>query len=364
MKKAIILGLSGLALIAVLVASLLWLKPEYLIHLTFPALPEPVATRTVLTADDAGVIRFASKTPYDFDVLLAGAGLGADTAGMGTLYFPPGTDGGLPLMIVVHGSGGIAPGREESYVDLFTGQGIATFVLDYYSPRGVAGDVPYMTKVLGVTEFDVISDIFHALKVLRTHPRIDGSRVGIIGMSYGGMAVRFAMDSRFKQLLDPAGAPFKLHIDNYGPCFQKLNSPAITGAPLLTLRGTADSSNELPACLRRESELRELGAIVDAEIYEGAGHAWENATPRKLYEDSPHVVGCEMHYDAAGFASVNGKPINALPLAATREQRIVSRMRSSSALEECVRYAYIIGQDKATHQKANARILQFLLNYL
>ncbi|MBK6583363.1 MAG: dienelactone hydrolase family protein [Gammaproteobacteria bacterium] len=65
---------------------------------------------------------------------------------------------------------------------------------------------------------------------------------------------------------------FALHVDFYGPCFQDLASPALTGGPILTLRGTADASNDLVACARREQQLRDAGIEVQTHIYEGAGH--------------------------------------------------------------------------------------------
>lgn len=362
MKKVLLIALASIAVVAVL----LWQKPELIVKLSFPPLPTLADTRDDLSDGAQGWIRFPSKTPYDLDVLLNDPNLGADAAGAGTLYLPNSASeqNPVPVMLVIHGSGGISPGREESYVELLNERGIGAFVLDYYTPRAVAGDVPYMTKVLGVTEFDVISDAYHALTLLRTHPAIDGERIGMMGMSYGGMATRFAMDSRIKQALIGNKPGFKLYIDVYGPCFQNLQSEAIEPGPLLTLRGTEDASNELSACLKREDDIRRHGNIVETVVYEGAGHAWENDAPRLMKEDAPYVVGCEMRYSAEGFPYVGDQAVIALPKDASREQRIVSRMRSSSVLQDCVQYGYVMGEDEATQAKANQRIVRFLDQYL
>ena len=362
MKKVLLIALASVAVVALL----LWQKPDLVVKLTFPPLPTLADTRDSLSEQDQGWLRFPSKTPYDLDDLLNDPAMGTDAAGAGTLHLPvqASADNPVPLMIVIHGSGGISPGREESYVELLNSQGIGAFVLDYYTPRAVEGDVPYMTKVLGVTEFDVISDAYHALTLLRTHPAIDDDRIGMMGMSYGGMATRFAMDSRIKQKLIGDQPGFKLYIDVYGPCFQNLQSEAIEPGPLLTLRGTEDASNELSACAKREDEIRAQGNIVETVVYEGAGHAWENDAERLMKKDAPYVVGCEMRYSTEGLPYVGDQAVIALPADASREQRIVSRMRSSSVLQDCVQYGYIMGEDEATQAKANQRILHFLDQYL
>ena len=376
-----------IAVAAILV--LAWiLKPELYIRVLFPTPPDLPAPSQALSSGQQGRIYYPSKTYYDLDILLADPGAGEAATGVGDLYLPESAnpDQPVPAMIVVHGSGGLQPGREDGYAQLLNQHGIAAFVIDYYAPRG-ANDVGYMFKVLSVTEFDVISDIYHALTILRTHPDIDPQRIGAMGMSYGGMAVRFALDKRIKEafIKEPTGADDSLlsetierlkrtltrehtglaaAIDLYGPCFQNLRSTAITDTPLLTLRGTEDASNDLAACAWREEELRTLGLTVETEIYQDAGHAWENSSPRVFKEEAPYAAGCEMTYDARGFPSVNGKQIIPPDLRPNRETRILNRMNSGDMMTGCVHYGYIIGRDDKVKALANKRILRFLGEYL
>jgi dienelactone hydrolase len=237
-------------------------------------------------------------------------------------------------------------------------------VINYYEPRGATKDVSYMLRVLSVTEFDAVSDAYNALKLLRTHPLIDASKIAITGYSYGGMAARFAMDDRIRQSLLGEQAGFAAHIDVYGPCFQKLNSPKLTGGPLLTLRGTEDNSNELPACEARESEIRATGTLVETHIYPGAGHAWDNHSERKLREDAPYVAGCTMEYDSEGNSSVNGEDIVKTAIDTSRHERIATRLLSSGPLGDCVGYGYVIGRDDKTRAEADAAVVGFLNKYL
>jgi dienelactone hydrolase len=327
-----------------------------------PDFAELQPPKTRLKAKDVGEIAFASATPYDLDVLFADPSLAIPTTGTGSLTMPEGASrkNPVPLMILLHGSGGISPGREREYARFFKKAGYATFVVDYYMPRGVTRQTDYMTKVIAVTEFDAISDAYNALRLLSTHPRIDAERIGLMGFSYGGMAARFAMDDRLREALAPELRGFAAFIDVYGPCFQVLGTKKSNGAPLLTLRGTKDASNDLAACKKREDELRALGLDVEAHVFEGAGHAWENRRKRELFPDAPYIAGCEVHYDDQGHSRVNDQPIVSVPPETPRLERVVTRMRSGGALQDCLRSGYVVGRDDKTKAKANAAILAFL----
>ena len=294
-----------------------------LVSFTLPDFPDLPPPQTELRAGQSGTIYFESATPFDLDVLIGDVRLARPTTAVGTLSLPERTPATTPVpaMVIVHGSGGITPGREPEYAKLLTRAGIAAFVIDYYLPRGATQDVNYMIRVLSITEFDAITDAYAALRLLQTDPDIDPNRIGIVGFSYGGMAARFSMDDRIERALAPRAPPFALHVDYYGPCFQNLNGTAITGAPLLTLRGTADASNDLMACARREDELRALGADIETVVFEGAGHAWEARIPRKLHTDAPYVSGCEVDYDERGHSFSDGAGIVDVPIETPRVAR-------------------------------------------
>jgi dienelactone hydrolase len=326
----------------------------------FPDFPSPV---TDLSSGQSGEIYYATSTPFDLDVLLADHER-TPTTGFGTLFLPDAADASdaapVPAMVVLHGSGGISKGREMEYGELLASNGIAAFVVNYYTPRGVTEETNYMIRVLSVTEFDAITDAYAALQLLGTHPRIDAQRIGVVGYSYGGMAARFAMDERIRRRLAPERPGFAAFVDFYGPCFQNLGTSETNGSPLLTLRGTEDASNDLAACKQREDELRALGNSVEAHVYQGAGHAWEVEVPRQLFPDSPYVAGCEMKYDDTGHNFVNGKPVIDTPLETSRMDRILLRVSSGDAMQECVKEGYVIGSDPETKVRSDAALLSFL----
>ncbi len=327
-----------------------------------PEWPEWPAPQTTLSGDEEGAIYFATRSPYDLEVILTSIDSATSTTGLGFLSYPASMKDNeqVPAMVIVPGSGGIQPGREHEYAEWFNARGIAAFVIDYYEPRGFPADANYFLKTAAVTEFDLIADAYAAFTLLGSSPRIDANRIGMIGFSYGGMATRLAMDQRIKDALAPEVPPFDLHIDAYGPCFQDLQSQAVTGAPVLTLRGTEDASNELPACVIRENELRELGVEVTAKIYEGAGHAWEVDAPRTMSESSPYLSGCELLYDATGKAIYKGETLTDYAIDDSLALKAAERITSGRRLMECVGYGYIVGRDEKTREAAYQDIDIFL----
>ncbi|MDC1478639.1 dienelactone hydrolase family protein [Pseudomonadales bacterium] len=367
MMKLLFKAAIGVVLLLVLGVGALLIPAvqTYLVVLNLPEFPDWPSPKTTLVSEDEGEIYYATESPFDLEVILSGNG-GRATTGLGYLTFPEDTvdTEPLPAMVVLPGSGGIKPGREHEYAEFLNGEGIAAFVVEYYASRGLSDETNYLLRTGSVTEFDLITDAYAALALLSTHPRIDGNRVGVVGFSYGGMAARLLMDDRIHQAIAPAHPGFAAHIDIYGPCFQYLGTKKTNGAPLLTLRGTNDASNDLEACATRESELRDLGVQVTAVLYEGAGHAWENSQQQFLSESSPYLHGCEWRYDEVGVPWVDGELLLSYSPNASRAARIAARLRMGSQLGDCVKKGYLIGRDEKTRNQAYLDAAKFLHMHL
>ncbi|MDE0911406.1 MAG: hypothetical protein OSB60_13150, partial [Myxococcota bacterium] len=98
---------------------------ESLVERAVPAFPEFPASVDDLSNGQAGVIYFKTSTPFDLDVLLGDPSLGIPTTGVGTLFLPEtSTPTRSPAMVLLHGSGGISPGREMEYGQLLADNGI------------------------------------------------------------------------------------------------------------------------------------------------------------------------------------------------------------------------------------------------
>jgi dienelactone hydrolase len=362
--KKFILGLVGVIVLIALAMTLPSVR-TFLIAANLPDYPDWPAPTTQLTGTENGKIYYASSSPYDLEVILGDMNLARPTTGLGYISYPAtaSADVPVPAMVIMPGSGGIAPGREHEYAAWLNAHGVAAFIVEYYEPRGFGKDSNYLIRTSSVTEFDLIADSYAALILLGTSPIIDPTQIGIIGFSYGGMAARLSMDPRIHRALAPNSPPFSLHIDNYGPCFQNLQSSEASGAPLLTLRGTEDASNDLKACKVREDELRALGVEVTANIYQGVGHAWENSETRYFSKDSPYLLGCEVSYDKAGRAFLDGELIADYPLNASHARKMAARLSMATRFQDCVGWGYYVGRDENARTRGYADILAFLANY-
>ncbi|WP_419834586.1 hypothetical protein [Endozoicomonas atrinae] len=140
MKKVM---LSLLALIAA-AAGLLQITAvqSFLVGLIFPSFPEYPQPITQLNEQTEGTIYYQSATPFDLDVLLNNMDDARPTTGLGHLYIPKSatSEQPVPAMVILHGSGGISPGREHEHAKLLNQNGIAAVVVDYYQPRGLTED--------------------------------------------------------------------------------------------------------------------------------------------------------------------------------------------------------------------------------
>lgn len=326
----------------------------------FPSLPKP---QTSLEAEQSGEIYFPIKSPYDFSRVLNGYDDLPESTGMGTLVLPEGASAQdpVPAIVILHGSGGIADGREFEYAKLFSENGIAALVVDYYAPRGVVADTPYVMKTMITTEVDIMSDAYSALKVLGTHPAIDAKRIGVTGYSYGGMATRYVLDDRLKKIMAPDVPPFALHMDIYGPCHQTLGHTGTTGAPYLAIHGDADNTVDPELCQTVYKDLEAGGSSVESHVIAGAGHAWENATPLSEFPGG-FVRGCKFSFDSKkGTFLVDGKKSRFQPEPdMTRNERAYVRSTLGELVGGCVGQGYTVGNNPQADAKSKAWQLDFM----
>lgn len=311
-----------------------------------------------------GELSFLTKHTYDFSVLLRDFESAPEIKGFGHLYLPENKNRPSPAMVILHGSGGIKPGREHEYARLFSENGIAGFVVDYYTPRGATEDTPYILKTMIATEIDVLVDAYFALRFLAMHPAIDPNRIGVIGFSYGGMATRFALDERVANILSPSGLRFAAHADFYGPCHQILGHNRTTKSPYLAVFGDQDNSVHPKTCETVHAEIENSGSPTQIELIKGAGHAWENDQPRSE-SPSPYIRGCKFSFDPkSGDLLIDGKPTVSIDLNADLSTRMNFRSQIAHHVQHCLKHGYIIGKDVKTDRRAKEILLDFLSEHL
>ena len=144
---------------------------------------------------------------------LAGDANGKAVTVSGELRIAQG-QGRLPVVVLVHGSGGMGP-NIESWAREINAMGISTFALDGFTGRGLVS-VNMDQALLGRLAFTL--DAYRMLEVLAKHPRVDPGRVVLMGFSRGGQGALFASLKRFHQMWNKSGIEFAAYIPFYPDC--------------------------------------------------------------------------------------------------------------------------------------------------
>jgi predicted dienelactone hydrolase len=113
----------------------------------------------------------------------------------GMLRFPQSATGKLPVVVLLHGSGGVNGGH-ELWAKHFNEMGVASLIIDSFSTRSI---VSTSTNQSLLGRYNMIIDAYRGLAILAAHPRIDASRVAVMGFSRGGQAALYSSLNRFQQ---------------------------------------------------------------------------------------------------------------------------------------------------------------------
>src|SRR6478736_3615201 len=134
--------------------------------------------------------------------------------------------------------------------------GIATFAVDSYAGRGLVnypadpGKISFLTRVI---------DAFRALEVVAKEPRIDPSRIAVMGFSQGAGAALYSSMARFQKMYGNPDLQFVGHISTYGICNTRLRDDEDVKKPILMLHGTADDLTPIAPCREYAERLSKAG---------------------------------------------------------------------------------------------------------
>lgn len=228
------------------------------------AAPNDIPARVELHA-------FASLTLSD-QQFLTGDRSGKPVTMTGQLRIAHGT-GKLPLVILMHGSGGLGP-NVEAWSRQLNAMGISTFAIDGFTGRGLTA-VSANQALLGRLNF--ILDIYRALETLAKHPRVDAGRIALMGFSRGGQAALYASLDRFHQKWNASGTDFVAYLPFYPDCATTFAADTDIGArKVRVFHGGADDYNPVATCKAYVARLREAKRDVELTEYPGAHHGFDN----------------------------------------------------------------------------------------
>jgi dienelactone hydrolase len=235
---------------------------------------------------------FASTTLTDQE-FLSGQGAGQPVTLGGELRLPrPGSDK-LPAVVLLHGSGGVS-GYVIDWEHDLNAMGVATFVIDSFTARGIHR-TDFDQSQLG--RLAMIVDAYRALDLLAKHPRIDPTRIALMGFSRGGQAALYAGLKRFQRMHGTPGMEFAAYIPFYGSCGTTFREDEdMADRPVRIFHGTADEMVPIEPCRAYVARLRAKGKDVLLTEYEGAGHVFDWQTLRKpvRLEKAQSTRRCEL----------------------------------------------------------------------
>lgn len=215
-------------------------------------------------------IQSATLTDQEF---LAGRQDGKPVTIAGELRLPRTAAEHVPLVILLHGSGGVTNAMEDWEQELL-GMGVATFVLDSFTGRGVVTTVNDQAQLGRLVQ---TVDAYRALELLSRHPRIIPDKVMLMGFSRGGQNALYASLKRFQRLhASPPTPQFAAYVAFYPDCsYTYLEDEDLAAKPVRIFHGDADNYNPVAPCKAYVERLRAAGKDVRLTEYPGAHHVFD-----------------------------------------------------------------------------------------
>lgn len=306
--------------------------PEKAEKATLPAPPAQAARMEIHS--------FQSMTLTDQE-FLTGRKEGKPVTLAGELRLPrPGNDR-LPAVVLLHGSGGVG-GNVLDWEQYLNAMGVATFVLDSFTGRGIVNTL-FDQSQLGRTP--MIVDAYRALDVLAKHPRIDPSRIALMGFSSGGQAALYASLKRFQRLHGPVGQQFAAYVAFYPVCnIAFRDGEDVADKPIRIFHGSADDFVPVASCRAYVERLKAKGKDIQLTEYAGAGHVFDGRafkTPLRL-EKAQTTSRCEL------AEAENGVIVN------------VETKQPCTYADPCIKYGLTIAYNEKASTEARSAVKDFL----
>jgi dienelactone hydrolase len=303
------------------------------------AIAQPALVATTFSKDIAPRIEtiFIQTLTISDEQFLKGDSFGRPTIISGTLRVAQGS-GRLPLVILVHGSGGI----EENAViweRLFASLGISTFAIDSFAGRWIASTVADQSQ-LG--RLNMILDLYRSLAVLAADPRVDPNRIAVMGFSRGGQATLYAGLKRFQKMWNPSGIDPAAYIALYAPCIATyIGDTEVTDHPIRIFHGRSDDWVEIAPCRAYFNRLKRTARDVQMTEYPNTWHAFDypSLPPNPVIVPYAQTTHCVLKEEPMGtiINVATHKPFTYADDCLGRSAHVAYSAKATHATEEAVK---------------------------
>jgi dienelactone hydrolase len=197
----------------------------------------------------------------------------------------------VACMVLLTSSAGVQRHREHYYAQALNEAGCAALIVDSFTGRGVRRTVADQTLVSGA---QMEGDAFAALALLRADPRIDPSRIGVMGVSKGGVATlntAIAVRRRWRGGFAPL---FDLHVAICPGATAQHRDPTTHGRPIYFMLAGQDDYTPAPLAVEYAERMRAAGnRAIKVKVYSGAHHGWESIGPVFDIKDAENWSCCK-----------------------------------------------------------------------
>ena len=213
-----------------------------------------------------------------------------------------------PAVILLSGLGGANSAHEDWAAELLS-LGVAVFTLDSFGGRKLYT----LAEHARLASLARMLDAFAAVEILKGNPRVDASRIAIMGLSGGAVAALYSSNKRFTHAFGPPDFQFAAHVVLYAPCHIRLNNDAeTTGKPIRLFHGIADDWTPIGPCRSYVERLKKAGADVSLAEFPDAHHAYDLPMFKQVlqFTNATSVRNCVLEEGPDGVVlnSKTGKP--------------------------------------------------------
>ncbi|MEE3083267.1 MAG: dienelactone hydrolase family protein [Candidatus Thermoplasmatota archaeon] len=233
---------------------------------------------STLTDEDEGKIAYLSASPFEVTHILRDMEKLPKHPVFGELLFPEKTSAQkMSCVVALHGSLGWR-GHHQDHINNWLDAGIAVFQIHSFESRKI---LDVVEDQMMVTHAMMLADAFAALRLLRTHPRIDEERIGISGWSLGGTVALYSAWSPIIEALTSEGELFARHLPFYPAAHMQPEVNRWSSSPIRILHGDNDDYTPLHFVTQIIQIMQSSKADVGVHVYQGAGHSFDSKEEKK-----------------------------------------------------------------------------------